>query len=139
MARLHRREGLAREADQGHRKGASALCAAAARFSDQTTRLRAPPLEGLLTRSGPKLTFLGRPCLNCGEWVLLQQAEDVLPMAKALDLGEDPGWRWTRMAIARLLTAGLSGRSPQCSEGTRSDLVKMIATSHRRQRSIDDA
>jgi hypothetical protein len=45
----------------------------------------------------------------CG-WVLVQPTEASLTVHQALDRGEDPGWGWARMAIARLLCAGLPGQ-----------------------------
>jgi len=122
------REGLARELTKVIGKAPAPFAAAAARFRDQPPVYVRPLLEGLTDAIRAKLTFSWSPVLELCEWVLLQQAEDVLPMAKALDLGEDPGWRWTRMAIARLLTAGLADGPSMLPREHDPISFKMIAT-----------
>ncbi len=122
------REGLARELTRVIGKAPEPFASAAPRFRDQPPVYVRPLLEGLTEAIRANLAFPWSPVLELCEWVLLQPADDVLSMETALDIGEDPGWRWTRMAIARLLTAGLADGPSMLPTEHDAIVFRMIAT-----------
>ena len=102
------RDGLSRELTKVIAKAPQLFAEAGMRFVEHAPPYVRALVEGLTEAVRAKLVFEWAPVLELSEWVLEQPTGEVLSLEQALDLGEDPGWTWTRMAVCRLLVAGLA-------------------------------
>ena len=64
-------------------------------------------ISGLNDACSSKVCIEWAPVLELLQWVMAQPRELQIEH-NALDEGEDPDWSWTRQAVARLLTTGLT-------------------------------
>jgi hypothetical protein len=102
------RDGLARELSKVIGKSPEPYATASLRFIGQRPAYVRAVLEGLWHAVKAKQEFAWGPVLELSQWVLTQPFEDTMSVDEAISSGEDPGWRWTRLAIARLLAAAPS-------------------------------
>ncbi len=56
-------------------------------------------------------TFAWDAVIELCEWIVAQPQADTIEMRSALRAGIDPGWQWTRKAIAELLTKAFEGNA----------------------------
>jgi hypothetical protein len=101
-------EGLASELSSVIKEDPGRFAADAPKFQGLDPTYVRAILSGLRDALGQDRSFEWGPVLDLCSWILSQPRE--IPGRQARMMHADPGWGWTRKAIAGLLSAGLEGR-----------------------------
>jgi len=119
------RDGLARDVQRLAKDRAAEWSSESCAFIGLNPTYVRGLILGLNDACAAKVPLSWAPILTLLKWVMDQPRESVTDR-NAFDEGEDPDWTWTRQAIARLLTTGLTTPEAEIEFGLRDSVWHVL-------------